>query len=85
MPKISSTVSLSHLIGFRFIVFNVGMYTISEACCQSFKCIEDDYGMKFCLCGFCDIIFFKLLECHLCLISSRPVVFQFYETPSLAF
>lgn len=46
MQKISSAVSLSHLIAFRIIVFKDSIYTISQAYCQSFKCIEDDYEMK---------------------------------------
>lgn len=37
------------------------------------------------LCGFCDIIFFKWIERHLCLISSSPAVFLFYEISPLAF
>lgn len=46
MQKILSAVSLFHLIAFRIIVFKDSICTISQPCCQSFKCIEDDYEMK---------------------------------------
>lgn len=46
MQKILSAVSLSHLIAFRSIAFKDSIHTTSQAYCQSFKCIENDYEMK---------------------------------------
>lgn len=50
--------SVSHLTALRIIAFKDTIYTISRACCQPVKCIEDDYEMKS-TSAFCDIIFLK--------------------------